>query len=94
MVRERKKHSAEQVVSLLRQIEVAVANGKTPPLLAAKPASPIRHITAGGGLQVDHAIMGFSEPATASNSIAGPGSCRRKLDFHFRIQDILRPIDS
>ena len=24
-----KKHSAEQIVSLLRQIEVAVANGKT-----------------------------------------------------------------
>ena len=26
-----KKHSAEQVVNLLRQIEVAVANGKTTP---------------------------------------------------------------
>ncbi len=25
----RKKHTAEQVVNLLRQIEVAVANGKT-----------------------------------------------------------------
>ena len=27
-----KKHTAEQVVNLLRQIEVAVANGKTTPI--------------------------------------------------------------
>jgi hypothetical protein len=27
-----KKHTAEQIVSLLRQIEVAVANGKTTPV--------------------------------------------------------------
>jgi hypothetical protein len=28
-----KRHTAEQIVSLLRQIEVAVANGKTTPVV-------------------------------------------------------------
>src|ERR1700678_4760373 len=45
-----------------------------------------------GGLQVDHSIAGLSEPAPASRLIARPGSWRRRLDFHFRIHNILRPI--
>jgi transposase-like protein len=54
-----KKHSAEQIVSLLRQIEVAVANGKTTP--AACRESGITEQTwyrwrkEYGGLQVDQA---------------------------------------
>ncbi len=34
-----KKHNAEQVVNLLRQIEVAVANGKTTPQACRKRES-------------------------------------------------------
>ena len=41
MVQRRKKYIGEQVIGLLWQFEVAIANGK-PPQLAAKPASPIR----------------------------------------------------
>jgi hypothetical protein len=37
-----KKHTAEQIVSLLRQIEVAVANGKTTPARVEKVESPSR----------------------------------------------------
>jgi transposase-like protein len=54
-----KKHTAEQIVSLLRQIEVAVANGKTTP--AACRESGITEQTyyrwrrEYGGLQVDQA---------------------------------------
>ena len=54
-----KKHTAEQIVSLLRQIEVAVANGKTRP--AACRESGITEQTyyrwrrEYGGLQVDQA---------------------------------------
>ena len=55
----RKKHTAEQVVNLLRQIEVAVANGKTTSL-ACKEAtiteqSYYRWRREYGGLQVDQA---------------------------------------
>ena len=55
----RKKHTAEQVVNLLRQIEVAVANGKTTSL-ACKEASITeqsyyRWRREYGGLQVDQA---------------------------------------
>ena len=55
----RKKHTAEQVVNLLRQIEVAVANGKTT-ALACKEAtiteqSYYRWRREYGGLQVDQA---------------------------------------
>ncbi len=54
-----KKHSAEQVVNLLRQIEVAVANGKTT-VQACKDASITeqtyyRWRKEYGGLQVDQA---------------------------------------
>src|SRR5271168_629392 len=54
-----KKHSPEQVVNLLRQIEVAVANGKTTPL-ACKEAGIVeqtyfRWRKEYGGLQVDQA---------------------------------------
>ncbi|SEF80183.1 Transposase [Bryocella elongata] len=54
-----KKHTAEQVVNLLRQIEVAVANGKTK-VLACKEASITeqtyyRWRREYGGLQVDQA---------------------------------------
>jgi transposase-like protein len=55
----RKKHTAEQVVNLLRQIEVAVANGKTTSL-ACKEAeiteqTYYRWRKEYGGLQVDQA---------------------------------------
>ena len=55
----RKKHTAEQVVNLLRQIEDAVANGKTT-ALACKEASITeqsyyRWRREYGGLQVDQA---------------------------------------
>ena len=55
----RKKHSAEQVVNLLRQIEVGVANGKTT-VLACKEAeiteqTYYRWRKEYGGLQVDQA---------------------------------------
>jgi putative transposase len=54
-----KRHSAEQVVNLLRQIEVAIANGKTT-VLACKDASITeqtyyRWRKEYGGLQVDQA---------------------------------------
>ncbi len=54
-----KKHSAEQVVNLLRQIEVSVANGKTT-VQACKEASITeqtyyRWRKEYGGLQVDQA---------------------------------------
>jgi septal ring factor EnvC (AmiA/AmiB activator) len=55
----RKKYQPEQVVNLLRQIEVAVANGKSTPL-ACKDAgvteqSYYRWRKEYGGLQVDQA---------------------------------------
>jgi putative transposase len=55
----RKKHSPEQVVNLLRQVEVAVANGKTT-TQACKEAeiteqSYYRWRKEYGGLQVDQA---------------------------------------
>ena len=44
----RKKHSPEQIVALLRQIEVAIANQKTSPHRPAeKPGSKNRPTTAG-----------------------------------------------
>jgi putative transposase len=54
-----KKHSAEQVVNLLRQIEVSIANGKTT-VQACKEASITeqtyyRWRKEYGGLQVDQA---------------------------------------
>jgi hypothetical protein len=54
-----KKHTPEQIVSLLRQIEVAVANGKTT-ALAYKEAGTVEQTYFGwrkeyGGLQVDQA---------------------------------------
>jgi putative transposase len=55
-----KKHTPEQIVSLLRQIEVAVANGKTTPSACREKAeSPSRRTTDGArstaALQVDQA---------------------------------------
>jgi len=54
-----KKHSPEQVVNLLRQVEVAIANGKTTSL-ACKEAEITEQIyyrwrKEYGGLQVDQA---------------------------------------
>jgi hypothetical protein len=43
-----KKHSPEQIVNMLRQIEVAIANGKTTPT-AGKPELPNRRFIAGVG---------------------------------------------
>lgn len=42
-----KKYQPEQVVNLLRQIEVAVANGKSTSMPAGRPASWNRSITGG-----------------------------------------------
>jgi hypothetical protein len=59
MARGRKQHSPEQIVSLIQQIEVAVANGKTRP--AACQESGIAEQTyyswrkRYGGLQADQA---------------------------------------
>jgi formylglycine-generating enzyme required for sulfatase activity len=63
----REKHKAEQVVNLLRQIEAAVANGKTT-TLACKEAeiteqTHYRWRREYGGLQVDQARRGKYPPA-------------------------------
>jgi transposase-like protein len=54
-----KKDSAEQIVSLLRQIEVAVANGKTTPVVCRESGITeqtwYRWRKEYGGLQVDQA---------------------------------------
>jgi putative transposase len=54
-----KKHTPEQIVSLLRQIEVAVANGKTTPLACRESGiteqTYYRWRKEYGGLQVDQA---------------------------------------
>ena len=54
-----KKHTAEQIVSLLRQIEVAVANGKTTPIACREGGiteqTYYRWRKEFGGLQVDQA---------------------------------------
>ena len=54
-----KKHTPEQVVSLLRQIEVAVANGKTTPVACRETGiteqTYYRWRKEYGGLQVDQA---------------------------------------
>jgi len=54
-----KKHTPEQVVSLLRQIEVAVANGKTTPIACWESGiteqTYYRWRKEFGGLQVDQA---------------------------------------
>ena len=54
-----KKHTADQVVSLLRQIEVAVANGKTTPVCCREcgitEQTYYRWRKEYGGLQVDQA---------------------------------------
>ena len=54
-----KKHTAEQIVSLLRQIEVAVANGKTTPVgcrdNGITEQTYYRWRKEYGGLQVDQA---------------------------------------
>jgi hypothetical protein len=43
-----KRYKPEQIVNLLRQIEVEIANGKTTPKPAKKQKSPFRRTTAGG----------------------------------------------
>jgi len=52
-----KKHTPEQIVSLLRQIEVAVSNGKTPPIACREcgitEQTYYRWRKEFGGLQVD-----------------------------------------
>ena len=54
-----KKHTPEQIVSLLRQIEVAVANGKTTPVACREygitEQTYYRWRKEYGGLQVDQA---------------------------------------
>jgi transposase-like protein len=56
---QRKKHTAEQIVSLLRQVEVAVANGKTTAQASRDAAiteqTYYRWRKEFGGLQVDQA---------------------------------------
>jgi hypothetical protein len=43
-----RRYKPEQIVTLLRQIEVEIANGKTTPQAAKKPKSPYR-LSIGGG---------------------------------------------
>jgi len=43
-----KKYKPEQIVTLLRQVEVEITNGKTTPQTAGKRRSPRRRSTAGG----------------------------------------------
>ncbi len=43
-----KRYKPEQIVNLLRQIEVGIANGKPPRKPARKPKLPNRRTTAGG----------------------------------------------
>ena len=54
-----KKHSAEQIVTILRQIEVGVANGKTHPVASREAGvteqTYYRWRKEYGGLQVDQA---------------------------------------
>jgi putative transposase len=54
-----KKHTPDQIVSLLRQIEVAVANGKTTPVACRDNGiteqTYYRYRKEYGGLQVNHA---------------------------------------
>jgi hypothetical protein len=54
-----KKHTAEQIVNLLRQIEVAVANGRTTPVACRESGiteqTYYRWRKEYGGLQVDQA---------------------------------------
>jgi hypothetical protein len=54
-----KKHTPEQIVSLLRQVEVAVANGKTTPVACRESGiteqTYCRWRKVYGGLQVDQA---------------------------------------
>jgi hypothetical protein len=47
-----KKHTPEQIVGLLRQVEVAVANGKTTPVACRE--SGIRFTLAWGIVLLDH----------------------------------------
>ncbi len=49
----RKKHGAEQIVAILRQIEVELPNHKTSLKPAKKPGSRSRPITAGGKSTAD-----------------------------------------
>jgi hypothetical protein len=51
----RKRHTAEQVVNLLRQVEVAVANGKTTAQAEITEQTYYRWRKEYGGLQVDQA---------------------------------------
>ena len=44
----KKRQTPEQIVTLLRQVEVAVANGKATPQACKEAAIPERRITAGG----------------------------------------------
>ena len=44
-----KKHMAEQIMNLLRRVEVGVANGKTLPQACKKPRSLNRRTTGGAG---------------------------------------------
>jgi hypothetical protein len=43
-----KRYKKEQIVTMLRQIEVSIANEKPPPKPAKKPRSPSRRPTVGG----------------------------------------------
>ena len=44
----KKRHTPEQIVTLLRQVDVAVANGKGTPQAAKRRRLPSRRIPAGG----------------------------------------------
>jgi hypothetical protein len=77
---QRKKYTPEQIVSLLRQVEVAVASGKTT-AQASKEASITeqtyyRWRKEYGGLQVDQALWA-KRPSARPSAVPGrPDSCR------------------
>src|SRR6202790_625501 len=72
-----KKHTAEQIVSLLRQIEVAVANGKTTPVACRDNGiteqTYYRWRKEYGGLQVDQARR-LKELEQENTKLKGLGS--------------------
>ena len=72
-----KKHTAEQIVNLLRQVEVGVANGKTLPQ-ACKEAEIVeqryyRWRKEYGGLKVDQARRCKTRPQCAARAVLRGG---------------------
>jgi hypothetical protein len=58
-----KKHTPEQILSLLRQIEVAVANGKTTPVACRSTFAPTMALSSSPG------IYASGSPARSQNGL-------------------------